>query len=77
MVYKPLYTVYVCAQEITILINIPFCNIINKFVDEKNPICPRVRGEGYFLSKPLFGGLQGVGLLMEKIIHYLFTYCMY
>lgn len=47
-----------CAQEVGILTNIPFCNIINKFVDQKNPIYPGVRGEGYFLSKSFFGGLH-------------------
>lgn len=52
--------------------NILFCNIINKFVDQYNPICPGVRGVEYFLLKSLFGGPQGV--LMEKIIHYLFTF---
>lgn len=76
MVYKPLYTVYMCAQEVAILTNIPYCNIINKFVDQKNPICPGVRGEGYFLLKSLFGGLQGV--LMEKLpIMYLYMYYHY
>lgn len=76
MVYKPLYrpTEYVCAQEVAILTNIPFCNIINKFVDQKNPICPGDRGKGYFLLKSLFGGPQGV--LMEKITHYLLTYVL-